>query len=93
MVHPDFDQPDRVIPLDKKLSLNIQIESSLIAMQEIEVLELDQTFYKQNLDKFGPELQKLKHLSIDHKAGTDQEIFKAVNKLPETLVLDNFKVF
>ena len=53
MVHPDFDQPDRVIPLAKKLSLNIQIESSLIAMREIEVLELDQTFYKQNLDKFG----------------------------------------
>ena len=93
MVHPDFDLPDRVIPLDKKLSLNIQIESSLIAMQEIQVLELDQTFYRQNLDKFGPELQKLKHLSIDHKAGTDQEIFKAISKLPETLVLDNFKVF
>ena len=54
----------------------------LIDMTAIEILELDQAFYRANLDKFGKDLQNLKHLSIDHTSGTDIEIFKAVNKLP-----------
>ena len=81
------------MPLDKKLSLNIKMDSHLIAMQEIEVLDLDQPFYSQNIEKFGPDLGKLKHLSIDHRNGTDIELFKAVNRLPGLHILESFKVF
>ena len=93
IIHPDLEVADRVIPQDKKLSLHIQMDFHLIDMTAIEVLELDQAFYRANLDKFGKDMQNLKHLSIDHKSGTDIEIFKAVNKLPELVVLDCFRVY
>ena len=56
IIHPDLEIADRAKPLDKKLSLHILMDFHLIDMTAIEILELDQAFYRANLDKFGKDL-------------------------------------
>lgn len=82
--HEDIDAKYRILPLGKKMSINIALTSNLFKEKELVVLQLLQSTYLANLKKFGKDLRDIKELIIEHAGDNDINIFRATEHLDDS---------